>query len=192
MIHDKKKQILIQTPKTWRDAIIPQTTFVMYCDSHHLHFNLMLGLLASIQELNYYKHVDINIVDNGMTPEQINILRGQFMIKDIKKAITYDVDLYQRHHPLMIARSEITKYFHGYRYYLSIDTDTWIQDEHILDEYLKLTIKQGISATAWQPQFKDATNYRAKCIEESLFDEKLFEKSPSYNLGVVLFSSKHI
>jgi hypothetical protein len=182
----QKQQILIQTSENWRDQAISQTTFALYCDNSTIHFNFMRGLLASISQLNFYKNVDINIVDGGMTPEQIEILKKQFTIKNIKKLTAHGQDfiLNLRHLPLVIARSELPKYFPGYRFYFAIDADTWIQDEHVIDDYLKLAMKQGIAVTAWESRFKDAFNYNPECIRESEFNENQFSKSPSYNIGV--------
>lgn len=109
------------------------------------YFSLLTEFIESIKATRYYKDIDICIVDCGLTSKQKIDLKQRWGITNIKDP-GWDVKVKKgtpKHVKSITVRPYIAKHFPGYRYYLWIDSDAWIQDERVLDRFVHLCQKQG-------------------------------------------------
>jgi len=136
--------------------------FVTASGSDQPYFNLSIQLLESIKATRWYNHIPIKVLDCGLTQEDADYLRQHFGCEVKDPGWDSGVDIQQKS-KLKIgmkgctARPYIAKHFPGYEYYFWLDTDTWVQDERILDRMICLTEEQGLYATRdleniWTPR----------------------------------------
>jgi len=112
-------------------------TFVSGCDSNY--FPILLEWLYSIRSFKQSEDFDICILDAGLKPEQIDILRPL-----VNAIVNPDwPDKIARHKlkgeylKACVCRPFIPKMFPGYETYIWMDADTWLQDWRAIDLYLE-------------------------------------------------------
>ena len=125
-------------------------TIVSLADSNY--FNLLNELVDSILKFSESKEVDICILDAGLSNEQKSILSTK--VKDIKKA-EWDIEVpgykvgEKEWLKSQVSRAFLPKYFPGYKKYLWIDCDAWVNDWSSVELYFKACEdgKLGITQT---------------------------------------------
>ena len=125
-------------------------TIVSLADSNY--FDLLNELVDSILKFPEGKEVDICILDAGLSDEQKKILSNK--VKEIKKA-EWDIEVpghkvgQKEWLKSQVSRAFLPKYFPGYKKYLWIDCDAWVQDWSSIELYFKAceSGKLGITQT---------------------------------------------
>ena len=125
-------------------------TIVSLADSNY--FDLLNELVDSILKFPEGKEVDICILDAGLSEEQKKILSNK--VKEIKKA-EWDIEVpgykvgQKEWLKSQVSRAFLPKYFPGYKKYLWIDCDAWVQDWYSIELYFKAceSGKLGITQT---------------------------------------------
>lgn len=134
------------------------------------YFELLLENIESIKITQRYANRPLAVLDYGLTDEQKQILKKRFDAKlytpKIDIEVTHQV-LVQRDQqsgrsivnriPWLEEERDTIRFFApkthlqdiipGYRFYLWVDTDVWVQDERSLDKHLVRCEKQGISGS---------------------------------------------
>ena len=125
-------------------------TIVSLADSNY--FDLLNELVDSILKFHEGKEVDICILDAGLSDEQKKILSNK--VKEIKKA-EWDIEVpgykvgQKEWLKSQVSRAFLPKYLPGYKKYLWIDCDAWVQDWSSVELYFKAceSGKLGITQT---------------------------------------------
>ena len=125
-------------------------TIVSLADSNY--FDLLNELIDSIKKFPKSNEVDICILDAGLSEEQINILNSK--VKEIKKA-EWDIEVpaykigKKEWLKSQVSRAFLPNYFPGYKKYLWIDCDAWVNDWSSVELYFKACEhgKLGITQT---------------------------------------------
>ena len=111
---------------------------VSLADSNY--FNLLNELVDSIINFPESKNLDICILDAGLTEEQKNILSKK--VKEIKKA-EWDIKVPgykvgdKEWLKSQVSRAFLPKYFPGFKKYIWIDADAWVNSWYAIELYLK-------------------------------------------------------
>ena len=115
-----------------------ENTIISLADSNY--FNLLNELIDSINRFKQSKTVDICIMDAGLTGEQIKILEKK--VFQIKKA-EWDIEVPnfkikgREWLKSQVSRAFLPNYFPGYKKYLWIDADAWVNSWYAIDLYFK-------------------------------------------------------
>ena len=125
-------------------------TIVSLADSNY--FDLLNELVNSILQFKDSDDVDICILDAGLSDEQKIILSKK--VKQIKKA-EWDIEVpgykvgKKEWLKSQVSRAFLPKYFPGYKKYLWIDCDAWVNDWKSVELYFKACEngKLGITQT---------------------------------------------
>ena len=125
-------------------------TIVSLADSNY--FDLLNELVDSILKFPEGKEVDICILDAGLSDEQKKILSNK--VSQIKKA-EWDIEVpgykvgKKEWLKSQVSRAFLPKYFPGYKKYLWIDCDAWVQEWSSVELYFKACEngKLGITQT---------------------------------------------
>ncbi len=125
-------------------------TIVSLADSNY--FDLLNELVDSILKFPEGKEVDICILDAGLSDDQKKILSNK--VREIKKA-EWDIKVpgykvgKKEWLKSQVSRAFLPKYFPGYKKYLWIDCDAWVQDWSSVELYFKAceSGKLGITQT---------------------------------------------
>ena len=123
---------------------------VSLADSNY--FELLNELVDSILKFPEGKELDICILDAGLSDEQKKILSNK--VSEIKKA-EWDIEVpvykvaQKEWLKSQVSRAFLPKYFPGYKKYLWIDCDAWVQDWSSVELYFKAceSGKLGITQT---------------------------------------------
>ena len=113
-------------------------TIISLADSNY--FNLLNELVDSINRFEESKEIDICIMDAGLTTDQIKILQKK--VFQIKKA-EWDIEVPnskvkgREWLKSQVSRAFIPNYFPGYKKYLWIDADAWVNSWNSIDLYFK-------------------------------------------------------
>ena len=113
-------------------------TIVSLADSNY--FDLLNELIDSIKKFPKSNEVDICILDAGLSEEQKNILNSK--VKEIKKA-EWDIEVpgykigKKEWLKSQVSRAFLPNYFPGYKKYLWIDADAWVNSWDAIDLYFK-------------------------------------------------------
>ena len=113
-------------------------TIISLADSNY--FNLLNELVDSINRFEQSKEIDICIMDAGLTGDQIKILQKK--VFQIKKA-EWDIEVPnskvkgREWLKSQVSRAFIPNYFPGYKKYLWIDADAWVNSWNSIDLYFK-------------------------------------------------------
>ena len=155
-------------------AWIPnQTTLDQLCivtggDSKY--FEFIVECIESIKNTRNYKNTQIAILDFGLSEQNIDYFKKKFDAKIIKPELIVDApfQIHVKHNANnqpFIEKSSwqsedekkvikfcayktcLPKIIPGFRYYLWIDSDAWIQDDRALDHYVVLCEKQGAAGS---------------------------------------------
>lgn len=133
----------------------PAATIVTAADAKY--FYLLEQLLASCKEGALSSTLAINVYDVGLSPEQREKLKTAgigCISPEWELAYPWREKL-PAHYRSLYARPHVPKYFPGYQTYLWIDADAWIQDDSVLQYYLraaaggKLAIVQELDRGYW-------------------------------------------
>ena len=125
-------------------------TIVSLADSNY--FDLLNELVDSILKFPEGKEIDICILDAGLSDEQKKILSNK--VSQIKKA-EWDIEVpgykvgQKEWLKSQVSRAFLPKYFPGYKKYLWIDCDAWVQEWSSVELYFKACEngKLGITQT---------------------------------------------
>ena len=113
-------------------------TIISLADSNY--FNLLNELVDSINRFQQSKELDICIMDAGLTEEQKKILEKK--VFKIKKA-EWDIEVPnfkvkgREWLKSQVSRAFLPNYFPGYKKYLWIDADAWVNSWSAIELYLK-------------------------------------------------------
>lgn len=123
----------IPTPET-----LAQMCFVTSGHTHLPYFSLLIQQIESIQATQHYANVQICIFDTGLTLDQKNTLIANFDHLTIKDPL-WDIDMPEGTNPIIksaLSRAFIDLHFPGYRYYMWLQNDSWVQDENSIHDFL--------------------------------------------------------
>ena len=115
-----------------------ENTIISLADSNY--FNLLNELIDSINRFEQSKKLDICIMDAGLTDDQIKVLEKK--VFQIKKA-EWDIEVPdskvkgKEWLKSQVSRAFIPNYFPGYKKYLWIDADAWVNSWNSIDLYFK-------------------------------------------------------
>ena len=127
-----------------------ENTIVSLADSNY--FELLNELVDSIKRFPESKDIAICILDVGLSDEQKKILSTK--VEDIKKA-NWDIEVSgykvgdKEWLKSQVSRAFLPNYFPGYKKYLWIDCDAWVNDWNSVELYFKACEngKLGITQT---------------------------------------------
>ena len=115
-----------------------ENVIISLADSNY--FDLLNELIDSIKRFEESKKVSICIMDAGLQKDQIEILEKK--VDQIKKA-EWDIkvsDIKVKGREWLksqVSRAFLPKYFPGYKKYLWIDADAWVNSWYSIELYLK-------------------------------------------------------
>ena len=115
-----------------------KNTIISLADANY--FNLINELIDSINRFEESKKVDICIMDAGLTGEQIKILEKKvFQIKKAKWDIIVPDSKIKGKEWLksQVSRAFLPNYFPGYKKYLWIDADAWVNSWYAIELYFQ-------------------------------------------------------
>ena len=123
---------------------------VSLADSNY--FELLNELIDSIKKFEQSKNISICILDSGLTEDQKNKLSRK--VDEIKNA-EWDIEVPgykiagKEWLKSQVSRAFLPKYFPGYKKYLWIDCDAWVNDWQSIELYFKACEngKLGITQT---------------------------------------------
>jgi len=155
-------------------------TIVSLADSNY--FDLLNELVDSILKFPEGKEVDICILDAGLSDEQKKILSNK--VNEIKKA-EWDIKVpgykvaQKEWLKSQVSRAFLPKYFPGYKKYLWIDCDAWVNDWSSVELYFKACEggKLGITQTM-------APGYRIMSKVKWLFGKIAVIKSQNFKHAI--------
>ncbi len=166
---------------------LEQLCFVTAAGSDHPYFSLVWQLIESLKNTSTYKDIPIMVFDAGLTDDDKQKLLSTFSNITIVDP-GWDVEINMNATRVTqaglkgcTARPYMDKHFQGYRYYMWLDTDVWIQDERALDSVVKQAEEEGVGCVQdhlydnWQNSFWDMNN-RVKPIVPKDFSNFLTTK----------------
>tara|TARA_B100001250_G_scaffold116882_1_gene99137 strand:- start:1365 stop:2264 length:900 start_codon:yes stop_codon:yes gene_type:complete len=115
-----------------------ENVIISLADSNY--FELLDELVNSIKRFDQSSEVAICILDAGMKKDEIEILKKK--VDQIKKA-EWDIEVPdfkvkgREWLKSQVSRAFLTKYFPGYKKYLWIDADAWVNSWYAIELYLK-------------------------------------------------------
>ncbi len=161
-------------------------TIVSLADSNY--FYLLNELVDSILQFPQSREIDICILDAGLTDEQNKILSSK--VKEIKKA-EWDIKVpgykvgEKEWLKSQVSRAFLPKYFPGYKKYLWIDCDAWVNDWSSVDLYFRACEngKLGITQTMG-PGYKIMSNVKWLFGKLAIIKSQNFKHAVSSNIGI--------
>ena len=115
-----------------------EKTIISLADANY--FNLLNELIDSVVRFEQSKELDICIMDAGLTEDQIKVLEKK--VFQIKKA-EWDIEVPnskikgREWLKSQVSRAFIPNYFPGYKKYLWIDADAWVNSWSCIENYFK-------------------------------------------------------
>lgn len=125
------------------------TTFISGCDSNY--FPMLMEWIHSVRRFKESENIDINILDAGLTSEQVEKLKP--LVKNVT-APDFPPDVPARkvkgrtYLKGCICRPFINLIFPGYDLYLWMDADIWVQDWKGIDLYLQGARRKKLTLAA--------------------------------------------
>ena len=161
-------------------------TIVSLADSNY--FDLLNELVDSILKFPEGKEVDICILDAGLSDEQKKILSNK--VSQIKKA-EWDIEVpgykvgKKEWLKSQVSRAFLPKYFPGYKKYLWIDCDAWVQDWSSVELYFKACEngKLGITQTMG-PGYRIMSKVKWLFGKLAIIKSQNFKHAISSNIGI--------
>ena len=149
---------------------------VSLADSNY--FELLNELIDSIKKFEQSKNISICILDSGLTEDQKNKLSRK--VDEIKNA-EWDIEVPgykiagKEWLKSQVSRAFLPKYFPGYKKYLWIDCDAWVNDWQSIELYFKACEngKLGITQTI-------GAGYRVLSRVQWVFGKLALIKSQNY------------
>ena len=115
-----------------------ENTIVSLADANY--FELLNELVDSIKSFNQSKEIAICIMDAGLQKDQVEILEKK--VDQIKKA-EWDIEVPsfkvkgREWLKSQVSRAFLPRYFPGYKKYLWIDADAWVNSWYAIELFLK-------------------------------------------------------
>ena len=161
-------------------------TIVSLADANY--FDLLNELVNSILQFKESDDVDICILDAGLTDEQKTTLSKK--VKQIKKA-EWDIEVpgykigKKEWLKSQVSRAFLPKYFPGYKKYLWIDCDAWVNDWNSVKLYFKACEngKLGITQTLG-PGYKIMSKVKWLFGKIALIKSQNFKHAVSSKIGI--------
>ena len=161
-------------------------TIVSLADANY--FDLLNELVNSILQFKESDDVDICILDAGLTDEQKTTLSKK--VKQIKKA-EWDIEVpgykigKKEWLKSQVSRAFLPKYFPGYKKYLWIDCDAWVNDWNSVELYFKACEngKLGITQTLG-PGYKIMSKVKWLFGKIALIKSQNFKHAVSSKIGI--------
>ena len=161
-------------------------TIVSLADSNY--FELLNELIESIKRFPESKDIAICILDAGLSEEQKKIL--SLKVEDIKKA-NWDIEVPK--HKIgnkewlksQVSRAFLPNYFPGYKKYLWIDCDAWVNDWNSIAIYFKACDngKLGITQTMG-PGYRITSKVKWLFGKLAIIKSQNFKHAVSSNIGM--------
>ena len=159
---------------------------VSLADSNY--FDLLNELIDSIKKFEQSKNVSICILDAGLTEDQKNKLSEK--IDEIKIA-DWDIEVPERKVSgkewlkSQVSRAFLPKYFPGYKKYLWIDCDAWVNDWQSVELYFKACEngKLGITQTMG-PGYKIVSKVKWIFGKLALIKSQNFKHAINSKIGI--------
>ena len=159
---------------------------VSLADSNY--FELLNELIDSIKKFEQSKNVSICILDAGLTEDQKNKLSEK--IDEIKIA-EWDIEVSEykvsgkEWLKSQVSRAFLPKYFPGYKKYLWIDCDAWINDWQSVELYFKACEngKLGITQTMG-PGYKIVSKVKWIFGKLALINSQNFKHAINSKIGI--------
>ena len=161
-------------------------TIVSLADANY--FDLLNELVNSILQFKESDDVDICILDAGLTDEQKTTLSKK--VKQIKKA-EWDIEVpgykigKKEWLKSQVSRAFLPKYFPGYKKYLWIDCDAWVNDWNSVDLNFKACEngKLGITQTLG-PGYKIMSKVKWLFGKIAVIKSQNFKHAISSKIGI--------
>ena len=161
-------------------------TIVSLADANY--FDLLKELVNSILQFKESDDVDICILDAGLTDEQKTTLSKK--VKQIKKA-EWDIEVpsykigKKEWLKSQVSRAFLPKYFPGYKKYLWIDCDAWVNDWNSVELYFKACEngKLGITQTLG-PGYKIMSKVKWLFGKIAVIKSQNFKHAISSKIGI--------
>ena len=161
-------------------------TIVSLADANY--FDLLNELVNSILQFKESDDVDICILDAGLTDEQKTTLSKK--VKQIKKA-EWDIEVpgykigKKEWLKSQVSRAFLPKYFPGYKKYLWIDCDAWVNDWNSVKLYFKACEngKLGITQTLG-PGYKIMSKVKWLFGKIAVIKSQNFKHAISSKIGI--------
>ena len=161
-------------------------TIVSLADANY--FDLLNELVNSILQFKESDDVDICILDAGLTDEQKTTLSKK--VKQIKKA-EWDIEVpgykigKKEWLKSQVSRAFLPKYFPGYKKYLWIDCDAWVNDWNSVELYFKACEngKLGITQTLG-PGYKIMSKVKWLFGKIAIIKSQNFKHAVSSKIGI--------
>ncbi len=161
-------------------------TIVSLADANY--FDLLNELVNSILQFKESDDVDICILDAGLTDEQKTTLSKK--VKQIKKA-EWDIEVpgykigKKKWLKSQVSRAFLPKYFPGYKKYLWIDCDAWVNDWNSVELYFKACEngKLGITQTLG-PGYKIMSKVKWLFGKIAVIKSQNFKHAISSKIGI--------
>tara|TARA_B100001250_G_scaffold408459_1_gene430904 strand:- start:714 stop:1613 length:900 start_codon:yes stop_codon:yes gene_type:complete len=115
-----------------------ENVIISLADSNY--FELLNELIDSIKRFDQSKELAICIMDAGLQKDQIEILEKKV---DLIKKAEWDIKVSERKVKgrewlkSQVSRAFLPKYFPGYKKYIWIDADAWVNSWYAIELYLK-------------------------------------------------------
>ena len=115
-----------------------ENTIISLADANY--FELLNELVDSIKSFNQSKEIAICIMDAGLQKDQVEILEKK--VDQIKKAV-WDIEVPgfkvkgKEWLKSQVSRAFLPRYFPGYKKYLWIDADAWVNSWYAIELFLK-------------------------------------------------------
>ncbi len=161
-------------------------TIVSLADSNY--FELLNELVESIKRFPESKDIAICILDAGLSEKQKKIL--SLKVEDIKKA-NWDIEV-PKHKvgnkewlKSQVSRAFLPNYFPGYKKYLWIDCDAWVNDWNSIAIYFKACDngKLGITQTMG-PGYRITSKVKWLLGKLAIIKSQNFKHAVSSNIGI--------
>lgn len=151
-----------------KQSMLDQLCFVTGGDSQY--FDMLVENIESVKNTQRYSQVPVWILDYGLTDDQKHLLRKRFDAQLCEPKIDFDFThhIQIQHDPngdrtnvtripwnkeerkkirFFAPKTQLPFLIPGYRFYLWMDTDAWIQDERAFDKHLVRCKRQGFSGS---------------------------------------------
>ena len=159
---------------------------VSLADSNY--FELLNELIDSIKKFDQSKDVSICILDAGLTEDQKNKLSQKI---DAIKIAEWDIEVSgnkvigKEWLKSQVARAFLPKYFPGYKKYLWIDCDAWVNDWQSVELYFKACEngKLGITQTMG-PGYKIVSKVKWIFGKLALIKSQNFKHAINSKIGI--------
>lgn len=128
---------------------MPRAVIVSASDAKY--FDLLAGMLESVEAFARADHIDLAVLDLGLSKSQrTNLANRAIHVKNPG----WDYDLTRLTEPpqpffmAMTARPHLPAHFPGYDRYGWLDADVWVQDWSAIRDYMAVAEANGVAATA--------------------------------------------